>query len=268
MTRLIYTVTTVLLLLIAMGMAVAPIQAEERILSFDSRIEVNTDGSTTVNETIRVVAEGKEIKRGIYRDLPTRRRFASGEWRDVSVEVLEARRNNLPVFYWTEDTSDGVRLYIGEKNVFIDPGLYTYEVTYRSDRQIDFLDDADELHWNVTGRKWTFPIDQVTATVILPEGAEILREAAYTGEVGAQGDSYIADRDQRGNPRFRAARQLAPGEGFSIRVAWPSGVVVRPLFAEESQNYQWDNRPPLVALVEAAARIVRNGLESLNFNLA
>ena len=45
--------------------------ADERILSFDSNIVVRQDGSIEVTETIRVRAEGKQIRRGIYRDFPT-----------------------------------------------------------------------------------------------------------------------------------------------------------------------------------------------------
>jgi len=40
-------------------------------LSFDSRVEVRPDASLVVTETIRVRAEGREIKRGIYRDFPS-----------------------------------------------------------------------------------------------------------------------------------------------------------------------------------------------------
>ncbi len=44
---------------------------QERILSFDSHIDIMADGDVVVTETIRVVADGKKIRRGIYRDFPT-----------------------------------------------------------------------------------------------------------------------------------------------------------------------------------------------------
>ena len=46
-------------------------QAKERILYFQSDLQISTDASMEVIETIRVQAEGKQIKRGIYRDFPT-----------------------------------------------------------------------------------------------------------------------------------------------------------------------------------------------------
>ncbi|MEK6270420.1 MAG: DUF2207 domain-containing protein, partial [Planctomycetales bacterium] len=44
----------------------------EEINNYQSAIVVNKDGSLNVTETIQVTAEGNKIKRGIYRDFPTR----------------------------------------------------------------------------------------------------------------------------------------------------------------------------------------------------
>ncbi len=57
------------LLLLLFFASTAP--ADERILAYDSNIKVHPDASMTVIETIRVRAEGKQIKRGIYRDFAT-----------------------------------------------------------------------------------------------------------------------------------------------------------------------------------------------------
>ena len=47
-------------------------------------------------------------------------------------------------------------------------GEHTYELVYRTDRQMGYFADHDELYWNVTGNGWDFPIDRVTARVELP----------------------------------------------------------------------------------------------------
>ena len=62
--------------------------AAEVIHRFDSVVEVAKDGTLTVTETIRVRAEGNEIKRGIYRDFPLRFRDANGRMRRVDFKVL------------------------------------------------------------------------------------------------------------------------------------------------------------------------------------
>ena len=51
-------------------LAPAAARADERIFAFNSTIEVASDGELTVTETIRVRAEGNQIRRGIFRDIP------------------------------------------------------------------------------------------------------------------------------------------------------------------------------------------------------
>ena len=59
-----------LLLVMALFAGVTAV-ADERILDFHSDILIRNTGSMMVTETIRVRAEGKQIRRGIYRDFPT-----------------------------------------------------------------------------------------------------------------------------------------------------------------------------------------------------
>jgi hypothetical protein len=95
----------------------APASAQdpaERILSFKSRITVNPDGTMLVTETIRVSTVGDQIKRGIYRDFPTRYKDRRGNSYVVGFEVKEVRRDNAPEDYHTESLSNGVRVYIGK----------------------------------------------------------------------------------------------------------------------------------------------------------
>src|SRR3546814_19721956 len=61
-------------------------QARERILSYDTVIEVHADGSLDIVEEIRVRAKGRAIRRGIYRVFPHRARTSvgAGKRRDTS----------------------------------------------------------------------------------------------------------------------------------------------------------------------------------------
>jgi len=136
--------TILLLVCLSIFFVPAGIQAQqERILSFDSQIDIFADGDVVVTETIRVVAAGKKIRRGIYRDFPTRYRNNHGSQVTVRFEVLEVLRDNRPETYHTEPQSNGIRVYMGNKKVFLQPGEYTYTLTYRTDRQIGFFDEYD-----------------------------------------------------------------------------------------------------------------------------
>ena len=104
-----------------------------------SDIAVHQDGSMTVTETIRVRAEGRNIKRGIYRDFPTRYRTKNGNDYVVDFELYDVSRDGKNELHHTESLSNGVRIYIGQKNVLLKPGEYRYKISYRTDRQLGFF---------------------------------------------------------------------------------------------------------------------------------
>lgn len=225
--------------------------AEERILSYHSAIEVFADGTMQVEETITVQAEGAQIKRGIYRDFPTDYQDRYGNNYRVDFEVLNVRRDGLAEPFHAKKQGKGVRVYIGNKNSYLDPGQYRYELSYRTNRQLGFFEKHDELYWNVTGNEWAFPIDSVSATVTLPAVflEDELGAEAYTGPRGAQGGDYQVERGMRGETLFATTRPLARGEGLTIVVTWPKGYVAEPSTEEKVDYLFRDNRSWVAAAI-------------------
>ncbi len=215
----------------------------ERILSYDSDIVVNTDGSMTVTETIKVRATADEIKRGIYRDFPIRYTGRYATRMTVPFRIVRVLRDGRPESYHTQNKDPYIRVYMGRKNVFLRPGEYTYTLTYQTDRQLGFFDDHDELYWNVTGTQWGFPIDRVSASVTLPLGTprERIRVEGYTGPEGAKGQDYTADVDATGRAVFGTTRPLGRGEGLTIVISFPKGIVVEPTGSQKLQYLFMDN---------------------------
>ncbi len=214
---------------------------DERILEFLSDIVVHADASLTVKETITVRALGQSIKRGIVRDFPTVYTDGHGRRVRVSFELVEVRRDGRVEPYHTQNVSNGVRITIGHKDVYIDAGVHTYEITYRTSRQLGFFKDYDELYWNVTGTGWTFPIDHAAARIVLPEGARLLQQAAYTGPQGAQGRDYRFADQGGGTLLFETTRKLGVGEGLTVAAAWPKGLVREPPQTERILELLGDN---------------------------
>ncbi|HZK14382.1 MAG TPA: DUF2207 domain-containing protein, partial [Desulfobaccales bacterium] len=181
------TLTAVMVLALLAGATAASAQSE-RILNFKSLIKVHPDASMTVTEDITVQATGQgEIKRGIIRDFPTTYRDRLGNTVTVGFKVEEVLRDGQPEPYQTESVSNGVKIFIGQKDVFLKAGVYTYTIRYWVDRELGFFKDFDELYWNVTGNGWTFAIDRAEAYIELPAGAKILKSSAYTGYQGDRG---------------------------------------------------------------------------------
>lgn len=231
--------------------------AEERILAYHSDIEVAAQGDLTVTETIRVRAEGNEIRRGIYRDFPTSYRDRRGDRVRVPLDVISVERNGRPEAWHIESQGNGKRIYIGSSDVYLDPGIYTYELTYRTSRQIGFFENYDEIYWNVTGNHWNYPITTAGAIVRLPAPVpeRELRLAAYTGPEGASGTDFRATVPKAGEVLFEATRPLGAREGLTVAVGFPKGVVTEPSAAQERQWFLRDNLGIIVAVTGLLATL-------------
>jgi len=220
----------------------------ERILEFHSDIVVHPDASMSVTETIKIYAQGYEIKRGIIRDFPTVYEDAEGNRITVWFELDEVRRNGVPEQYLVSQKTNGVSIRIGNPEYYLPSGEHTYTIMYRTSRQLGFFLAFDELYWNVTGTGWSFPIDQASAVVTLPDGitADQIRVHAYTGAYGTRGQEYITEvSDNRAE--FSATTALGRYEGLTIVVQWPKGFVTEPTPVEEARYWLQENLTLIVS---------------------
>lgn len=223
--------------------------ADERILDYHSEILIHGDGRLTVTETIRVRAEGVDIRRGIYRDYPTRYRDRFGNDLQVDYEPRSLLRDGQSEPFHLVRRQNGVRAYFGTESRFLSPGEHTYTWRYDAGRMLGFFEDRDELYWNVTGLGWAFPIDRASASVgfAFDIPAEAIGVAASTGAYGEQGRDYVATIEEN-QARFRTTRGLEPGEGLTIVVNWPKGYVEEPGALTRAGWLLSDNANLLVAL--------------------
>jgi hypothetical protein len=234
--------------------AAAPValaQQGERILEYAIEVAVGADGVLDVTEHIAVRAEGNQIRRGIYRDFPTRYRDRYGNNVVVTLQVQGVQRDGVREPWFTERRANGVRINTGG-DAFLPrlPGEYRYTLRYRTTRQIGFFADHDELYWNAIGTGWSFAIERGSVEARLPEPVPVERmEAeAYTGPQGARGSGYAASVVEPGVARWELTAPLAPREGFTIVLSFPKGVVAEPTRAERVGALVADNRGVLVAL--------------------
>ncbi len=198
----------------------------ERILLYDVELQVDTSTRLTVTEKLKVNVKGENIQRGIFRSLPGRREING---RDISVryDIRSVKKNGEEEKYHTKSENGGRVIYIGDKDVLLDPGIYEYEITYDTYRQIGFFEDFDELYWNVTGTDWVFPIDKVTVRAILPENAEILQHACYAGHAGST-DQDCSVAKTSGHTLEWAAEGLQPYNGLTVAAGFTKGIVKEP----------------------------------------
>jgi uncharacterized membrane protein YgcG len=223
--------------------------ADERILSYHSDVYIQQNGNLIVEENITVRAEGIQIRRGIYRDFPTR--YKKGGYRYiVGMNVVEVLKDGESEPHHIKNLSNGKRITIGSENVFLDPGEYRYTIRYLTTRQIGFFKDHDELYWNVTGSGWAFPIDQATADVHLPENiaGRIMEMSGYTGPEGSKDQNLRVAQDYASVVHFETTQPLMEKEGLTIVVTWPKGLIPEPSKSERTLILIKDNPGVLVGM--------------------
>ena len=203
--------------------------AAERMTAFHSDIRIAANGGLTVTETIEVQTSGRETRRGIVRDFPGDYHDRFGGRVNVPLIVDRVMRNRAAEPFTLERVNGGFRLRTGDAHRPLPPGKHVYAVTYRTARQIGFLQRHDELYWNVSGSGWPVALERLTAEVSFeqPVPADDIKVDAWTGAPGARGQDFNAFV-RSGSAAFRATRPLAPREAMIVLVEFPKGVVSAP----------------------------------------
>lgn len=203
---------------------------QERIALFNSTITVHQNSSMTVQEEIVVNSTGNQIRHGLVREFPTTYTDAQHNRYVVRFAVSAVTMNGKPAPYHQEYWRNGVRLYIGNKDTLLAPGRYTFGITYKTNRQLGFFKDHDELFWNVTGNGWRLPIEQAQATITIPGSvpANDIKIQAYTGNQGQYGTAYTGAVTGPSTIHFATTQPLLPQQGLTIVAGWPKGLVTPP----------------------------------------
>ena len=249
---MIYIIKLICIYFILNQLAVASSQ-QERIILYDSQIVVNQDGSMLVTEMIKVHSEGKKIKRGIYRDFPTDYKDSYGNNVRITFQVKEILKDGSSESYHTKNLNNGIRVYIGKPSHYLKSGDYTYTIKYKTNRQLGYFDDFDELYWNVTGNGWDFEIENAIATIILPAGIDHnkISTLAFTGLQGSNEMNYRAEVTSSSEVKFNTTYKLKSREGLTIIVQWPKGFMYEPGFRDRLLYFVADNKSGIVLVAGA-----------------
>jgi len=146
----------------------SPLSAQERVFRFDVEAAIGSDASLTVTEHIGVVAEGKDIRRGIIRSIPTDFTDSEGKRRRAGLELVSALLDGSPTEAQVSRAGGSLEFRLGDPDVPLSFGEHVFTVTYRTTGQLGFFENHDELYWNVTGNDWAFPIDRASFRAKLP----------------------------------------------------------------------------------------------------
>ncbi|MDB5552669.1 MAG: hypothetical protein JWL86_2653 [Rhizobium sp.] len=202
-----------------------PLRAAEIVRSFQAEIEVARTGKVLVTETIDIVSEGRQFRRGIYRDIPLSY-MTEGGMAPVVLKVLKVERDGAPEGHLRSFQAGGNRVYFGSEDVALPPGKHSYRWTYEIDHQISPAGTDDMFAWNVTGR-WDFTIEKASATVKLPNGVKILATEQHAGTPDTPGDN-VTMTTHGGALTFTAIRALEPDEQLQFKIKIPRDAIEHP----------------------------------------
>lgn len=207
-----------LILSLFFGLSVAHAQSEEALVSFDSHITVNVDNSIDVIETIRY-ATGPSERHGIFRTI----RPYSSQGRKMTINDISVVDQYGQPYPFTVSESGDVDIKIGDPRVTFG-GQNVYVIRYHASKAVAQYESFDELYWNVTGSGWDMPIREAHATIVLPQGSRMSQSSCYRGAQGSTA-TCTSTIDDQGAVSFSAPEILAPGEGLTVAVGFPKGIV-------------------------------------------
>ena len=221
-------------LAVTVAATASPAHAQERSLDIremNARIIVTRAGNVSVTE--RFVVHFSGSWNGIYRMIPVEYDAPGG-----LNYTLRLRIESVTDQAGTELRHEVDRVGDSRRIKMWVPGAHdatrTVVLTYSADNALRFFDEHDELYWNVTGAEWDFPIQSVTAEVILPDDVTGIRTTSFTG---APGSTETAVVEQNGSViTFRGTRPLGYREDLTLVVGWNPGVVTRPTTSDRAAS--------------------------------
>jgi len=199
----------------------------ETINGFNSIININTDATVDISETIDYDFGNLE-KHGFYRDIPINY-FGSSNY-SIIIDNVSVKDENGKVYSFSKSYDNkNIKFKIGDANVLIS-GIKTYEIKYNTFGAISHFANYDEFYWNVNGFDWTVPILKSKATVFLPLEAKddsIFEIKCFYGSYGSKSecDYNFETKEDHIEVNFVTPRILNAGENLTIAIKFPKGIV-------------------------------------------
>ncbi len=190
----------------------------EYIESFDVDIDIQSDGSFGVVETIQYVFT--EDRHGIYRCIPTiHAEPASSKFKTRYIEVISPTvlMDDVSVPATFTYRNNQFCAQIGDLNEKIS-GTHTYSISYTVLGAISYhVYGGADLYWNVIGDAWEIPIRGVEVRVTSSSGVLRPERSCYLGTEGKTLSCNVSTRED--GVVYYSGRNLNPHDGFTISQA-------------------------------------------------
>ena len=200
-------------------------------------------------------AEGNQIKKGIYRELPLLYSGPANYSGTVPFTVTSASLDGVPLNpVETEVRGDYIRVLMRGKEP-LSTGQHRFVLEYDTSLHLRFYESNGELNWNATG-VWGFPILNASCRVILPKGVAVQQTAAWAGLPGSRNSDHITiGRPQTNEATFTLASTLEPDAQLTVAVAFDRQGIADPVLPLALQQQREDEALELARQEEE--RVIR-----------
>ena len=193
----------------------------EAIKKYDVSIQINKNGTLTVNEVIDYEFDNA-LRHGIYRDIPLRSKKSGTDIYKSHVKMNSVKRNGEPENYTSDTSYEGVSYRVGSADRYVDSGINKYEFNYTIYNAVFEKDGIYQVYFNPIGQFWNVPIESADVSISfennVPVGEnEVQQLEVYTGEYGETGKNYTIVQES-GIIKIKTNEVLEPRNGLSFRL--------------------------------------------------
>ena len=194
----------------------------ETIKKYDVSIQINKNGTLTINETIDYDFGDKLDKHGIIRKIPLRSKKSGIDIYKSHVKMNSVKRNGEPEKYKTKKSSGEIAYKIGSEDKYVDSGVSKYEFNYTMYNAVFEKDGIYQIYFNPIGQFWKVPIESGNVIISFennqPIGEnEIQQLEVFTGKYGEIGENYTIVQ-KSGIIKIKTNEVLEPLNGMTFRL--------------------------------------------------
>ena len=194
----------------------------ETIKKYDVSIQINKNGTLTINETIDYDFGDKLDKHGIIRRISLRSKKSGIDIYKSHVKMNSVKRNGEPEKYKTKKSSGEIAYKIGSEDKYVDSGVSKYEFNYTMYNAVFEKDGIYQIYFNPIGQFWKVPIESGDVIISFennqPIGEnEIQQLKVFTGKYGETGENYTIVQ-KSGIIKIKTNEALEPFNGMTFRL--------------------------------------------------
>ena len=194
----------------------------ETIKKYDVSIQINKNGTLTINEIIDYDFGDKLDKHGIIRRISLRSKKSGIDIYKSHVKMNSVKRNGEPEKYKTVKSSGEISYKIGSEDKYVDSGVSKYEFNYTMYNAVFEKDGIYQIYFNPIGQFWKVPIESGDVIISFennqPIGEnEIQQLKVFTGKYGETGENYTIVQ-KSGIIKIKTNEILEPLNGMTFRL--------------------------------------------------